>query len=254
MLKQPIKALIKSFGYEVRKVRPPDPAQSANLDLSAWFCQSDLIRDKELYRPLFSPWFGAGDFGKYYALAKPNTLVSADRCYILWALLRQAIHVNGDIWECGVYKGGTAAMMAAVLRDAKLSKKLFLFDTFEGMPETDAKRDWHKRGEFSDTSVEAVSNYVGCEEFCDVRKGYMPATFQGLESAKIALAHIDVDIYKSILDCLGFVWPRLSPGGFIIFDDYGFPSCPGARFAVDETCFPLCLPTGQAILFKGASI
>jgi len=45
-------------------------------------------------------------------------------------------------------------------------------------------------------------------------------------------------------------------GGFIVCDDYGFPSCPGARAAVDEffagkTAFPLCLPTGQALVFKG---
>jgi len=47
----------------------------------------------------------------------------------------------------------------------------------------------------------------------------------------------------------------LSVGGFIVFDDYGFPSCPGARAAVDEffsgkSYFPLCLPTGQALVFK----
>jgi len=61
---------------------------------------------------LFSPWLGQGDFERYYALAAPKTLVSADRCYVLWILLRQALNISGDIWECGVYKGGTAAMMA----------------------------------------------------------------------------------------------------------------------------------------------
>jgi O-methyltransferase len=258
MLKRTIKSIIRSSGYEVRKVHSPNKVQTNDPLFTRWFGQGELIPDQELYRPLFSPWFGQGEFGKYYALAKPKTLVSADRCYILWILLRQAIHVNGDIWECGVYKGGTAAMMAAVLQDTKSSKKLFLFDTFEGMPETDPKKDWHKQGEFSDTSVEAVTSYVGCGELCNIRKGYIPDSFRGLESAQIALAHIDVDIYKSILDCLSFVWPRLSLGGFIVFDDYGFSSCPGARFAVDEffavkACIPLCLPTGQALIFKGVT-
>jgi O-methyltransferase len=55
---------------------------------------------------------------------------------------------------------------------------------------------------------------------------------------------------------MSFVWLRLTLGGFIVFHDYGFPSCPGARAAVDEffaarTCVPLCLPTGQAVVFKG---
>jgi O-methyltransferase len=58
------------------------------------------------------------------------------------------------------------------------------------------------------------------------------------------------------MDCLNFIWPRLSQGGFIVFDDYGFPTCPGARAAVDEFFHakdfrPLCLPTGQALVFKG---
>jgi O-methyltransferase len=219
--------------------------------------QEHMIPDAELYRPLFSPWLGQREFEQYYALAAPRTLVSSDRCYVLWTLLRQAMHINGDIWECGVYKGGTAAMMAAVLRDrALLGKRLFLFDTFRGMPKTDAEKDIHEKGDFKNTSVEAVSRYVGADEICVLRQGLIPDTFKGLESAQIALAHIDVDIYKSVLDCMTFIWPRLTLGGFMIFDDYGFPTCPGARAAVDEffaakDCEPLCLPTGQAVVFKG---
>lgn len=88
-----------------------------------------------------------------------------------------------------------------------------------------------------------------------MRKGFIPDTFRGLELARITFAHVDLDIYRSILDSLDFIWPRLTLGGFIVFDDYGFPSCPGARAAVDEffassACIPLCLPTGQAVVFK----
>jgi O-methyltransferase len=174
---------------------------------------------------------------------------------LLYTLIRQSVSVPGDVWECGVYKGGTAAMMAAMLDHYAPQKRLYLFDTFEGMPGTDPGKDWHKQGDFSDTSLEAVTASVGFEEQCVFRKGLIPDTFKGLETSAIAFAHIDVDIYKSILDCLAFIWPRLSVGGFIVFDDYGFPTCPGARTAVDEffsakSCFPLCLPTGQALVFK----
>jgi O-methyltransferase len=169
--------------------------------------------------------------------------------------MRQAVHVPGDIWECGVYRGGTAAMLAAMLADLCPEKRLHLFDTFEGMPETDAARDLHREGDFADTSAEAVAAYVGHADRCVLHKGFIPQTFAGLEGSRIALAHIDVDIYRSILDCLDFVWPRLSTGGFVVFDDYGFASCPGARAAVDEffrgrPSVPLCLPTGQALAFK----
>lgn len=214
------------------------------------------IPNIELYRPLFSPWLDSNSqFHKYYQLGADRTLVSPDRCFIIFSLLNQATHVSGNIWECGVYKGGTAAMIANFLKDSRSSKSLYLFDTFKGMPKTDADRDWHKEGDFSDTSIEAVREYVGCQDVCVYRKGFIPESFAGLEGETIALAHIDVDIYQSIIDCLNFIWPRLSVGGFVIFDDYGWASCPGARRAVDDyfihtTATPVCLPTGQAIVFK----
>lgn len=235
--------MLKVLGLEVRRTRSR---------------RVPGIPDGDLYQPLFSPWLGEGEFGRYYGLAAPRTLVSADRCHVLYQLLKQALHVDGDVWECGVYKGGTAAMMAAVMADAHSAKSLVLFDTFSGMPETDADKDRHLKGDFADTSVEAVTSYVGHAATCIVRKGFIPETFAGLESARIALAHIDVDIYRSIIDCLDFIWPRLSVGGLLVFDDYGFASCPGARAAVDEfflakACVPLCLPTGQAVVFKSVA-
>jgi O-methyltransferase len=218
--------------------------------------QTPQIPDGELYLPTFSPWLGGGEFRAYYERAMPRSLVTADRCYVLYCLLRQALAVEGDVWECGVYKGGTAAMLGAILADKMPAKKLYLFDTFEGMPETDAAVDWHRKGEFADTSRESVEAHVGQPGLCVIRQGFIPDTFAGLESARIAFAHIDVDIYRSVKDCLEFIWPRVSRGGFVVFDDYGFPACPGARAAVDDffrgTPFvPLCLPTGQAVVFKG---
>jgi len=246
MLKESLVRRLKSLGTEVQRIG------------SSWLLVGANVPDRDLYRPRFSPWFGQGPFRRYYELAAPRTLVSADRCHVIYTLLRQALKLDGDVWECGVYRGGTAAMMAAMLADLCPAKRLYLFDTFQGMPETDSAKDSHQRGDFADTSREAVASYVGHADLCILRPGFIPDTFAGLESAKIAFAHIDVDIYRSILDCLEFIWPRLSLGGFIVFDDYGFPSCPGARSAVDEffakeSCVPLCLPTGQAIVFKGVA-
>ena len=242
------------------KRRISDFLRKVALGRQSWHRDIDDIADRDLYQPLFSPWLAErGEFRRYYDIAAPRTLVSADRCHVLYTLLLQALHVAGDVWECGVYKGGTAAMLAALLADkGKSQQRLFLFDTFEGMPETDATEDLHKKGDFADTSVEAVTAYVGHGDLCVVRKGFIPDTFAGLETAQIAFAHIDVDIYRSIIDCLVFIWPRLSSGGFVVFDDYGFSSCPGARAAVDtffrdKACVPLCLPTGQAVVFKGVA-
>ena len=78
------------------------------------------IPDAKLYRPLFSPWFGGGDraFREIYEPIRPYSLVSSDRSYVLYTAARQAAAVHGtrgEWWECGVYKGGTAMLLAALI-------------------------------------------------------------------------------------------------------------------------------------------
>ncbi len=62
----------------------------------------------------------------------------------------------------------------------------------------------------------------------------IPAVLEEVGAERVAWAHIDVDIYAAVRDCLEYLYPRMAPGGMIVLDDYGFPSCPGARRAVDE--------------------
>lgn len=233
-----INKIIRLTGYEIRAIK-----------------KSNIAPPNYLYRPLYSPWFGESGFLEHYRKSSERSLVSPDRCFILYKSLMQAQRKDGDVIECGVYKGGTAALLASCLFAVNPQKKLYLFDTFEGMPETHLTKDVHKQGDFSDTSLEAVAEFVGFPEIVNFKKGFLPKTFIGMENAQFCFAHIDVDIYRSILDALEYIWPRLVVGGLIIFDDYGFPSCPGARDAVDEffddkESVPICLPTGQAIVFK----
>jgi len=214
------------------------------------------IPDAECYRPFFAPWLLQGEFNDFYARAKPFTLVSADRCHVLYSLAVQALALEGEFWECGVFRGGTAMLLADLLSSvSEVDKSLRLFDTFEGMPGVDLALDLHQQGDFSQVNFMDVKSYVGCEDFVHFHKGFIPESFGGLEDCKIAFAHVDVDIYRSILDCCEFIMPRLVKGGFVVFDDYGFSSCPGARKAVDEFFHdrseqPLVLPTGQAVVFN----
>jgi O-methyltransferase len=123
------------------------------------------------------------------------------------------------------------------------------------MPQTNDARDVHSASDFADTSLESVRRLVGSERWIDYRAGLVPETFRGLEDSRIRFAHVDLDIYDAILAACEFVYPRLSPCGVMVFDDYGFWSCPGARAAVDEFFrdrpeAPVCLPTGQALVVK----
>ncbi|GAB4392161.1 MAG: hypothetical protein Tsb005_05010 [Gammaproteobacteria bacterium] len=212
------------------------------------------LPDKNLYRPLFSPWCST-TFSEMYLMLQPHTLVDAKRAWVLYTLAQQALHLPGDFWEMGVYRGGTALLLNHVLTAKNPDKTLHLFDTFCGMPATKAEFDYHKQGDFADTQLENVKKLFNGSQQVQFHAGYIPETFAGLEHHKISLAHIDVDIHQSVLDCCNFIYPRLTTGGFMIFDDYGFPSCPGARKAVDDYFKdkverPLILENGQAIIIK----
>src|SRR5206468_2009973 len=96
--------------------------------------------------------------------------------------------------------------------------------------------------------------FVG-EQGVFYHQGLIPVTFSDLNEESIAFAHVDVDLYSSVMSCCEFIYPRLSLGGCMVFDDYGYPTCPGARQAVDEFFIekpevPLVLASGQAVVFK----
>jgi len=238
IIKNILKSAASRAGFEIHRNRP------RRTDIADW----------ELYRPLYSPWF-SNEFQKYYSIAAPRTIVSPDRCYVLYTLLKQALNIDGDVIECGVYKGGTASIIARVIAESAVSKKLYLFDTFSGMPETDEERGDVPPSDFADTTDEDVERFLNEPGITVIKKGIIPETFVGLESLRFAFAHIDVVIYKSVIDSLVFIWPRLLRGGFIVLDDYGFACCADSRRAVDKffsssKTYPLCLPTGQAVIFR----
>ena len=224
------------------------------------------LKDSELYTPIFSPWLGLKNSLPDYHDIHRLSLVSDDRIWVLRSLLQQALALSSqseslDCFELGVFRGGTAKMFARMilehnaLLDVEFPVTLRLFDTFDGMPETDSSRDYHNAGDFQNTNLDLVKKNVGEGDFIRYYPGFIPDTFTGLEGRNICFAHIDVDIYCSVLDSCHFVYDRLVSGGVIVFDDYGFPSCPGARMAVDEFFankpeVPLVLQTGQAVMMK----
>jgi O-methyltransferase len=217
------------------------------------------VPDAHLYNPRFQPWLGLPEFRLAYDEISDRTLINPESAWVLYSLARQAFAVSGDFLEAGVYRGGTARLLREIIDKSGERRILHLLDTFAGMPKTDPAHDIHREKDFSDTTVDAVASFVGKEKWILYRKGYIPDSFKGMEGNRFAFAHIDVDVYKSVLDCCEFIYPRMVCGGVLVFDDYGFPSCPGARAAVDDYFLdkreiPLVLHSGQAIVFRaGAS-
>ncbi|HEV7992643.1 MAG TPA: TylF/MycF/NovP-related O-methyltransferase [Gemmatimonadaceae bacterium] len=238
-LKAPLKRALALLGYQIARLEqepeaaPPQPTESFGRQLPLWDTDTAfqaLRREMEGY-----------------------TLVSDVDSYFTYRFAQHARSLPGDVAEVGVYKGGTARMLAKIF--ASSGKAVHLFDTFAGMPPVDPTKDLHRESDFGDATLEGVREYLRDCPDVHLHQGFFPATAGPIESSAFCFVHADVDIHQSVLDCCRFFYPRLVPGGVIIFDDYGRNSCPGAKVAVDQFFAetpekPVYVPTGQAFVVK----
>jgi O-methyltransferase len=144
--------------------------------------------------------------------------------------------VEGNVAELGVYKGDFAKRLNKLFTD----RKIYLFDTFEGFNENDIsieKVNGFSTGSqnFSETSVELVLNKMKYPQNCIVKKGYFPATTEGVDD-KFCFISLDADLYEPILQGLRFFYPKLNNGGYIFVHDYNNDEYTGAKQAVIEFC------------------
>jgi O-methyltransferase len=152
--------------------------------------------------------------------------------YHVYSIAKSQSKLDGDMVEVGVYQGGSAKLIAEV----KNGKELHLFDTFEGLPKV-SEKDTHfgtqywKTGEFSNTSLENVENYLSNYKNVYCYKGKFPETSEPIKNKKFSFVHLDVDLYQSTMDCLNFFYPRMITGGIILTHDY---HTSGVRDAFEE--------------------
>jgi O-methyltransferase len=217
----PVRSVFRSFGYDiVSHVPAPD---------------DERVRD-------FEP-----EEREIYQQVAPYTLTGPDRVVSLIRALNylERNRILGDIVECGVWKGGS--MMAAaltLLRQNCRDRRLWLFDTFQGMSEP-TERDLSTAGHSAQQDFEADWLRISMD---DVRaavlrtgypaehvffvKGKVEDTVPAQAPAQIALLRLDTDWYESTRHELEHLFPRLVRGGVLIIDDYGHWE--GARQATDE--------------------
>lgn len=175
---------------------------------------------------------GPEKFIKLIKEIKNNTVIRQDRCLVLYQLLHLLVGTKGAVAEVGVYKGGSAKLISKTISQYK--KKLYIFDTFSGMPPVDEEKDnTHLEGEFNVSLTEVQKYLEDCSNVI-IHPGFFPDTTNAILDIPFSFVHIDVDIYQSTVDCCEFFYPRMSKNGIMLFDDYGFESCLGCRKAVDE--------------------
>jgi len=159
---------------------------------------------------------------------KRNREITALECYhyqMLGETCLSCLSLPGDVVELGVYRGGSALLLAEVLEGS--DKTLHLFDTFVGL---DALP------EFKNTSLaEVMTNLQGTTIPILYHVGDVAKTLPAKEPREICFAHLDMDLYLSTIHACRMLWPKIVPGGVILFDDYGFVQYVNeAKRAIDE--------------------
>jgi O-methyltransferase len=184
------------------------------------------------------------------------TMTSLERRYHLLQSVRHVVkhRILGSIVECGVWRGGSMMLVAQTLiKCGDTSRDLYLYDTFEGMPPpTNADQNYSgqpaaarlraEENAKAESSFWAISRLeeVKCnmasvgypEEKLHFVSGKVESTIPACIPERIAILRLDTDWYESTAHELTHLYPRLTSGGALIIDDYGYWQ--GARKAVDE--------------------
>jgi O-methyltransferase len=188
--------------------------------------------------------------------------ISREQLAVILGELRKALAVDGDVVEFGCYNGDTSLQLGRMLKRFGSDKELWLYDSFEGLPEK-TEEDVSMLGKGFRTGALRAGRNELLRRFrrADltmpmVVKGW----FEELDAvrdvpAEIAFALLDGDYYSSIQVSLGLVAPKLVAGGVIMVHDYDNEALPGVKRAVGEFLghnmdFGLRVQNGLAILDK----
>ena len=196
------------------------------------------------------------DFLALYERCKPFTMTALERLYSLYKCVEYiaAARIAGDLAECGVWRGGSCMLMAlGLIRASDDSRRIYMYDTFEGHPQPDPEKDvdlwgnrgideWHRQeeagtlGEWGVASLAEVRGNLLSTGYPAERlifvQGMVETPVPGNTPENLALLRLDTDWYESTRVALQHLYPKLAEGGVLIIDDYGHYR--GQRQAVDE--------------------
>ncbi|OAT70320.1 methyltransferase [Mycobacteroides immunogenum] len=183
----------------------------------------------------------------------------------LWAAA-SASKLEGDFVECGVSYGFLSSAIMEHLDWDRLGKTFYLLDTFGGLDPRFVSSDERDSGAL-EKSEELVRSGVYGSSVDSVRAnfaqwknqrivaGSVPDTLEEVESTAVAYLHIDMNCAPPEIATLRYFWPRLTPGAFVLLDDYANRGRDEQRIAMDELASELgvqvvALPTGQGLIIR----
>jgi O-methyltransferase len=216
----------------IRRIAPPffPPDGYLQKPLETWPPRIGLIHDVRLPRRT-----------RAHPFPRPTGPPNVN---ILIALINRTLPIEGDVAECGVFRGASLVPMAIQLQQLAPGKHLLGFDSFQGVDDSilfdlslGAPPEYYKRvGAFDETSrsmVEAKLRRFDCDNAALV-PGYFRDSLFTYADRRFCFAHFDLGIYQACKECLEFFYPRMNSGGIILINSYNDPPWPGCNQAVDE--------------------
>lgn len=163
-----------------------------------------------------------------------HTMIGVERLHHLRACVETAIRdgIPGGFIETGVWKGGACIMVRAIFESlGEQERNVWVADSFQGLPEPSAElypadeQDEHHTFQELAISRQRVAEHFERYGLLDGRvkflEGWFRDTLPDAPAGPLAIIRLDGDMYESTMDALVNLYPRLSPGGFCIIDDYG---------------------------------
>jgi hypothetical protein len=158
-----------------------------------------------------------------------RTQLDLHELFNIFSAVEATADISGDTAEVGVYRGGSAKVIA----EFNGGKHLHLCDTFEGIPQPgqhDSLEQFYS-GQYA-ASLESVRAYLSGHANLSFHKGLFPSSANGMLSKQFSFVNLDVDLYESTLASLEFFYARLAKGAILISHDYS--TCGGVKRAFDE--------------------
>lgn len=183
----------------------------------------------------YAPWILDEQFKLIYHLVKDYTLLDLYRLFDLYSLSKQTSKIDGCFLEVGVANGGSGSLLSFVAKEQ--NKTCYLADTWKGVVKASDKDTHFVGGEFEYAETEVVNHLLSClntTKNTQLLVGIFPDETSEKIKDHISFIHIDVDTYISCKDTVEWAIPKLSLGGIIVFDDYGFMGLEGVTRYVNE--------------------
>lgn len=187
---------------------------------------------------------------------QPDTWIRWRSYVVQWAA-HHAMRLEGDFVECGVNRAflSMSAMTSVDFKQAT-DRHFYLFDTYCGLVPKQVSADDAAayRNRYTDTYDFVRDTFRDWSNVTVVR-GVVPDSLSMVPIGRVAYLSIDMNCVKPEIDAMKYFWPRMTPGGVIILDDYGFPGHEAQKraadgFAVTVGVKVLTLPTGQGLIIR----